>query len=115
MSVHGLRSRSARVAAAWLLGAVLGILALSHLPAAASWTGTSADSVSGSKIIAMPAAKRLQSTGADLGHSVAVVLPPALVPTLLTGVAVVALAELARRTRSGPRPREDRGPPVALR
>ena len=98
VSVHGLRSRSARVAAAWLLGAVLGILALSHLPAAASWTGTSADSVSGSKIIAMPAAKRLQSTGADLGHS----------------IAVVALAELARRTRSGPRPREDRGPPIAL-
>jgi hypothetical protein len=98
-----------------LLGAVLAVLALSHVPAAASWTGTSADTVSGSKIVAMPAAKRLQPAHADLAHSVTVVLPAALAATVLIGVAVVALAELARRPRSGPRPRGDRGPPVALR
>jgi hypothetical protein len=112
--VPAVRSHSTRFAAAWLLGAVLGVLALSHVPAAASLTGTSADTISGSKIVAMPLAKRLQPASADLGHSVAAVLPAALVATVLTGVAVVALTELGRQARSGPPPRGDRGPPVAL-
>jgi hypothetical protein len=109
--VHGVGSRSRRLAAAWLLGAVLGVLALSHVPGAAVWTGTSADTVSGSKIVAMPVAKRLQPTAAELGQSVDAVLPPALVLILLAGLVAAALVEQARRPRSGPRPGPARGPP----
>ena len=113
--MHGDRSRSGRLAAAWLLGAVLAILAMSHVPGAAAWTGTAADTVSGSKIVAMPVANRLQPTGAELGLSAATVPPPVLVPTLLAGIAAAALVARARRTRSGSRPRPGRGPPLVLR
>ena len=106
-------SRSGRFAAAWLLGAVLAILAMSHVPDAESWAGTT-DTVSGSKIVAMPMAKRL-ADGADLGPSFTAVLPPAVVLPLLAGVAVAALAGPPGRVRSGPRPRAGRGPPLALR
>jgi hypothetical protein len=112
--VQGVRSRSARLAAAWLLGAVLAVLALSHLPAAAAWTGTSADTVSGSKIVAMPVAKRPQATVAQLGQAVDAVLPPTPLLTLLAGVATAVLLRQARRTQSGSRPCPARGPPVAL-
>jgi hypothetical protein len=86
---------------------------MSHVPDAEPWTGT-ADTVSGSKIVAMPVARRL-ADGADLGLSFAAVLPPAVVLPLLAGVAVAALAGPSGRVRSGPRPRTGRGPPLALR
>lgn len=100
------------MAAAWLLGAVLAVLALSHVPAATAWSGTAVDTVSGSKIVAMPVAKRLSPAG-DLGPLDAV-LPPVLLLVLATGVVATALAAPTRRVRSGPRPRPARGPPVAL-
>ena len=110
--VHGVKPRSARVGAAWLLGAVL---ALSHVPAAAAWTGTATDAVSGSKIVVMPASTRLQPAGVDLGQSVDAALPPALLLVLLPGLAVAALAVQTRRARSGPRRDPARGPPGTLR
>ena len=113
--VHGVKPRSARVGAAWLLGAVLAVLALSHVPAAAAWTGTATDAVSGSKIVVMPASTRLQPAGVDLGQSVDAALPPALLLVLLPGLAVAALAEQTRRARSGPRRDPARGPPGTLR
>ncbi len=113
--MHGVRARSTRLAAAWLLGAVLAVLAMSHLPAAAAWTGTATDSVSGSKIVAMPAAKRLAPAIADLGQSLDAALPPAVLLVLLAGVAVAALATQTSRAPAGLRPQPARGPPVALR
>jgi hypothetical protein len=94
---------------------VLGVLALSHVPGAAVWTGTSADTVSGSKIVAMPVAKRLQPTAAELGQAVDAVQPAVPVLTLLAGLVAAALVERARRPRSGLRPAPARAPPVALR
>lgn len=102
------------MAAAWLLGAVLAVLALSHVPAATAWTGTAVDTVSGSKIIAMPAAKRL-TPGADLGRPLDAVLPSLPLLVLVAGVVAIALATPTWQARSGPRPRLARGPPVALR
>ena len=94
---------------------MLGVLALSHVPAAASWTGTSADTVSGSKIVVMPVAERLQATAAKLGPAVDAALPPELVLTLLAGLLAAARDERVHRSRSGPGPCPARGPPVALR
>lgn len=93
---------------------MLAVLALSHVPADAAWTGTSADTVSGSKIVAMPVAKRLPTPGAGLDTSVVAVLPPLLVLTLLVGF-VAALVRQTGTTRRGARPRPGRGPPLALR
>jgi hypothetical protein len=103
------------VAAGWLLGAVLAVLAMSHLPGAASWTGTGTDAVSGSKIVAMPVAERLQPTVTELGQSVDAVLPPVLVLVLLGGLAAATLAAEVRRARWGPLPHPARGPPLGPR
>ena len=94
---------------------MLVVLASSHVPEAASWTGTAADTVSGSKIVAMPMAERLLPAGAALDPSVAAVSPPLVMLTLLAGIAAAALAAQAPRVSPGPRPRPGRGPPLLLR
>ncbi len=93
---------------------MLAVLALSHVPAAAAWTGTSADTISGSKIVVMPAAKRL-APASDLGRPLDAVLPPALLLVLAAGVVAGVLAVPTCRARFGPRPRAARGPPLPLR
>lgn len=111
----GGRSRPGQVAAAWILGAVLSVLALSHVPAAGAGAGTAGGAASGTELVGVPAAKRLLPAGtakAELAPSAAVVLPPTLLLTLLVGVAALAVRARTRRVRSGVAPRRGRGPPT---
>jgi hypothetical protein len=98
-----------------LIGTLLAVLTLAPGPATASWTGAADGGFSGSDTVILPVAKRPQAPGAELGPAATAVLLPTLVLTLLAGLAGAALVELARRARSGPRPRPGRGPPLAVR
>jgi len=109
-SVHGASARSGRLTAAWLIGTVLAVLALSHVPVGEAFTDTPTAAVSGAEALALPAAKRLLPDGAELVPSAVAVLPPLLALTLLAGLA----ADQLRPARSGPGPLPARGPPVAL-
>lgn len=111
----GVRSRSGRLAAVWLTGTALAVLALTHAPAAASWAGAATGAVSDSDTVALPAIMRLLPAGAHTGPSSVAVLPPTLLITLLGGLAAAVLAAEVRRARSRPLPRPARGPPSRSR
>jgi hypothetical protein len=113
--VHGATVGSGRLAAAWLTGTALAVLALSHVPVATSWTDPATATVSGADAVALPAAQRLQPVDAEVEPSAGAVLPPTPGLPLLPGLAAAALVGLARRPWSGSRPGPARGPPGPLR